>query len=87
MDFFFQISELVSEDNLKFSPVLVTQLHSIYFPLATLLFDEFRFKPFTHKQEVYEPLHHTSTQYGHLPYGNEYFREERPDRFVVQQVR
>lgn len=45
-----------------------------------------RFKPFTHRQEAYEPLHHTNTQYGHLPYGNEYFREEKPDRFVVQQV-
>ena len=45
-----------------------------------------RFKPFTHRHRDYEPLHHTQTAYGHLPYGTAYFREEHPQQFVVPQV-
>jgi len=34
----------------------------------------------------YEPLHHTTTEYGHLAYGNAYFREEFPMKFVSTEV-
>ncbi|KAF6022748.1 SPATA17 [Bugula neritina] len=43
------------------------------------------FKPFTHRHREYEPLHHTKTEYGHIVYGNAYFREEHLDKFVTSQ--
>ena len=46
----------------------------------------FSFVPFKRRSESYEPLLHSTSQYGHLPYGNQYFREEFPDKFVAKVV-
>lgn len=43
------------------------------------------FEPFSRRDSRYEPLLHTRSEYGHLPYGFRYFREEFPDRRVTQQ--
>lgn len=43
------------------------------------------FEPFSRHDSRYEPLLHTRSEYGHLPYGFRYFREEFPDRRVTQQ--
>ncbi|XP_067942283.1 spermatogenesis-associated protein 17-like [Watersipora subatra] len=43
------------------------------------------FKPFTHRHRNYEPLHHTQTTYGHIPYGTAYFREEHSNKFISTQ--
>ena len=45
-----------------------------------------RFQPFTRKPYQYEPTLHQSTNYGHLPYGNRFFRHEYVDKFVVPKV-
>ena len=45
-----------------------------------------RFQPFTRKPYPYEPTLHQSTNYGHLPYGNRFFRHEYVDKFVVPKV-
>lgn len=54
--------------------------------LKLLDFCCFRFEPFSRRDSRYEPLLHTRSEYGHLPYGFRYFREEFPDRRVTQQV-
>lgn len=41
------------------------------------------FVPFTKKEKSYDPLLHTKSQFGHLPYGTKYFREENIDQHVV----
>ncbi|CAH1792563.1 unnamed protein product, partial [Owenia fusiformis] len=43
------------------------------------------FQPFSRRDRDYEPLLHTTSQFGHLPYGTNYFREEKIDKHVVQQ--
>merc|ERR1712226_1444886 len=43
------------------------------------------FEPFSKKPPLYQPLLHTTSKYGHLSYGTEYFREEFPERFAVTQ--
>nr|XP_039252289.1 spermatogenesis-associated protein 17-like [Styela clava] len=40
------------------------------------------FLPFSTKEKPYEPLLHTSSKFGHLPYGVEYFRETNYNRNV-----
>ncbi|XP_052272207.1 spermatogenesis-associated protein 17-like isoform X2 [Dreissena polymorpha] len=42
------------------------------------------FVPFTKRDSQYEPLLHTTSSYGHLPYGTRYFREEFLDRHVTR---
>ncbi|CAK8685585.1 unnamed protein product [Clavelina lepadiformis] len=37
---------------------------------------EVPFLPFSKTKEVYKPLLHTASKYGHLPYGTKYFTEE-----------
>lgn len=54
--------------------------------ITVLDFCCFRFEPFSRRDSRYEPLLHTRSEYGHLPYGFRYFREEFPDRRVTQQV-
>jgi len=41
------------------------------------------FIPFTHHSVPYEKLLHSTSCYGHLPYGTKYYREEFMDRHVV----
>lgn len=48
-------------------------------------FNDAIFKPFTHRSVQYEPLLHTTSRYGHLPYGTKYFREEFLDKHVFSQ--
>ncbi|XP_002129077.2 spermatogenesis-associated protein 17 [Ciona intestinalis] len=43
------------------------------------------FVPFSKHKVPYEPLLHTTSKYGHLPYGNKYFTEENPDMHVSDQ--
>lgn len=40
------------------------------------------FVPFKQVTKTYEPQLHTTSAYGHLPYGNQFFREEFQDKFV-----
>ncbi|CAD5116643.1 DgyrCDS5514 [Dimorphilus gyrociliatus] len=50
---------------------------------AARLFDK-KLVPFTHPPEKqYQPLLHGSSQYGQIPYGTAYFREEKPERFIM----
>ena len=48
------------------------------------IFHIFRFVPFKKKGKHYEPLLHTTSKYGHLPYGTKFYREEFPDKHVTQ---
>lgn len=41
------------------------------------------FQPFTRKESKYEPLLHTTSKYGHLPFGTKYYREEFLDRHIT----
>ncbi|KAJ8306875.1 hypothetical protein KUTeg_014959 [Tegillarca granosa] len=41
------------------------------------------FVPFSKKDFNYEPLLHTTSKYGHLYYGNRFFREEFLDRHIT----
>lgn len=43
------------------------------------------FQPFTHRFSCYEPLLHSTSKFGHLPYGAKYFREEFVDKHIVSQ--
>ncbi|XP_064603382.1 spermatogenesis-associated protein 17-like [Liolophura sinensis] len=43
------------------------------------------FMPFSKGTDQYQPLLHSSSMYGHIPYGTKYFREEHIDKFVVKQ--
>ncbi|XP_035828786.1 spermatogenesis-associated protein 17 [Aplysia californica] len=43
------------------------------------------FQPFTHRSVPYEPLLHSTSRYGHLPYGTKYYREEFLDKHVFSQ--
>ncbi|CAB3976877.1 spermatogenesis-associated 17-like [Paramuricea clavata] len=42
------------------------------------------FQPFTHHEKVYNPLLHTKSTFGSLPYGSKHFREEC-DKHVTQE--
>ncbi|KAM7436053.1 spermatogenesis-associated protein 17 [Porites harrisoni] len=42
-----------------------------------------KFLPFTHRDRPYEPLLHTTAQYGSLPYGTKHFREEDKERRIT----
>ncbi|GFO48297.1 spermatogenesis-associated protein 17-like [Plakobranchus ocellatus] len=42
-------------------------------------------QPFTHRLVPYEPLLHTTSKYGHLPFGTKYFREEFLDKHIIPQ--
>jgi len=44
------------------------------------------FLPFTRKDQKYDPLLHTKSNYGHLPYGTKFFRAETIDRHVTNQA-
>ena len=46
----------------------------------------FSLQPFKRREQYYEPLLHTTSAFGHLPYGNKYFREEFPMKFISQKV-
>nr|XP_032803556.1 spermatogenesis-associated protein 17 isoform X2 [Petromyzon marinus] len=35
-----------------------------------------------HKNRKYEPLLHTSSDYGHIPYGSKHFRDEQPNKII-----
>uniref|UniRef100_S4RRA7 Spermatogenesis associated 17 n=1 Tax=Petromyzon marinus TaxID=7757 RepID=S4RRA7_PETMA len=35
-----------------------------------------------HKNRKYEPLLHTSSNYGHIPYGSKHFRDEQPNKII-----
>ena len=43
------------------------------------------FMPFSKRKAPYNPLLHTSTEYGHLPYGTKYFREEDKSRRISKE--
>ncbi|XP_062581254.1 spermatogenesis-associated protein 17-like isoform X2 [Saccostrea cucullata] len=43
------------------------------------------FEPFSRRDVKYDPLLHTRSRYGHLPYGFRYFREEFQDKHVSPQ--
>ncbi|XP_072031080.1 spermatogenesis-associated protein 17-like [Amphiura filiformis] len=43
------------------------------------------FEPFTRRDRDYDPLLHTTSKYGHLPYGNQYFRETNESKHVTPQ--
>ncbi|KAK3092742.1 hypothetical protein FSP39_006778 [Pinctada imbricata] len=43
------------------------------------------FEPFSRRDTKYEPLLHTTSEYGHLPYGFRYYREEYLDRHLSTQ--
>ncbi|XP_062581253.1 spermatogenesis-associated protein 17-like isoform X1 [Saccostrea cucullata] len=45
------------------------------------------FEPFSRRDVKYDPLLHTRSRYGHLPYGFRYFREEFQDKHVSPQER
>lgn len=49
---------------------------------VTRLIDD-KFVPFTHRERPYDPLLHTTSQYGSLPYGTKHFREENVDRHIT----
>lgn len=36
------------------------------------------------REKAYQPLMHTASEYGHLPYGTVHFREVQPERHVTQ---
>ncbi|KAL5008379.1 hypothetical protein ScPMuIL_013960 [Solemya velum] len=42
-----------------------------------------KFIPFSRREHKYDPLLHTSSSYGHLPYGSKYYREEFIDKHVT----
>ncbi|GFR81656.1 spermatogenesis-associated protein 17-like [Elysia marginata] len=42
-------------------------------------------QPFTHRSVPYEPLLHTTSKFGHLPYGTKFYRHEYIDRHIVPQ--
>jgi len=50
------------------------------------LFTIHRFVPFTKKEGTYEPLLHSTSAYGHLPYGTKFYREEFLDRNITRIV-
>ncbi|XP_078000154.1 spermatogenesis-associated protein 17-like [Glandiceps talaboti] len=43
------------------------------------------FEPFTRRSVPYDSLLHTTSKYGHLPYGTQYFREEDLDAHITDQ--
>ncbi|XP_061174241.1 spermatogenesis-associated protein 17-like [Saccostrea echinata] len=43
------------------------------------------FEPFSRREVKYDPLLHTRSRYGHLPYGFRYFREEFQDKHISSQ--
>ncbi|XP_071079751.1 spermatogenesis-associated protein 17-like [Haliotis cracherodii] len=43
------------------------------------------FVPFSRRHMSYDPLLHTTSKFGHLPYGTKYFREEFMDKHVSHQ--
>ncbi|XP_013414283.1 spermatogenesis-associated protein 17 [Lingula anatina] len=43
------------------------------------------FVPFSKRHRPYESLLHTTSQYGHLPYGTKYFVEEQVDKHISKQ--
>jgi len=43
------------------------------------------FEPFTRRKVPYESLLHTTSKYGHLPYGTKYYRQEYPDKWTFSQ--
>jgi len=43
------------------------------------------FVPFTRRNVPYETLLHTTSKYGHLPYGTKYYRQEFPDKWTFSQ--
>ncbi|XP_028402897.1 spermatogenesis-associated protein 17-like [Dendronephthya gigantea] len=43
------------------------------------------FRPFTHRERGYNPLLHTKSTFGSLPYGTKHFREEELDKHVSQE--
>ncbi|KAL9959002.1 hypothetical protein ACROYT_G036083 [Oculina patagonica] len=49
---------------------------------VTRLIDD-KFVPFTHRERPYDPLLHTTSQYGSLPYGTKHFREEDSERHIT----
>lgn len=49
---------------------------------VTRLIDD-KFVPFTHRERPYDPLLHTTSQYGSLPYGTKHFREETAERHIT----
>lgn len=49
---------------------------------VTRLIDD-KFVPFTHRERPYDPLLHTTSQYGSLPYGTKHFREEDPEGHIT----
>lgn len=48
---------------------------------VTRLIDD-KFVPFTHRDRPYDPLLHTTSKYGSLPYGTKHFREEDAKKHV-----
>ncbi|KAL4238192.1 spermatogenesis-associated protein 17 [Mactra antiquata] len=42
------------------------------------------FVPFSRRDHMYEPLLHSTSKFGHLPYGTNYFREEFVDKHVTR---
>ncbi|EDO27881.1 predicted protein [Nematostella vectensis] len=45
--------------------------------------EQARFVPFTHRTREYEPLLHSTSAFGSLPYGTKYFRESDPGRHIT----
>nr|CAB3266513.1 spermatogenesis-associated protein 17-like [Phallusia mammillata] len=43
------------------------------------------FMPFSKRKIAYKPLLHTTSKYGHLPYGSAYFREEKQQQNIEDQ--
>merc|ERR1711976_67174 len=41
------------------------------------------FQPFTRTQHSYDPLMHSSSKFGSIPYGTQHFREEYVEKFIV----
>ncbi|XP_072171898.1 spermatogenesis-associated protein 17-like [Diadema setosum] len=41
------------------------------------------FVPFTRRDRAYEPLLHTTSQYGHLPYGTHFYRESDENKHIT----
>ncbi|ELU08860.1 hypothetical protein CAPTEDRAFT_159316 [Capitella teleta] len=43
---------------------------------------DIKFQPSKRKTYAYEPLLHSTSSFGHLPYGTSYFRHEYPDKWL-----
>lgn len=52
--------------------------------LGTCLY--YRFQPFKRRDRKYEPLLHSTSKFGHLPFGTKYYREEFLDKHITPKV-